>query len=407
MDNKRRRFLRRLGTGIAAGALPSWAAGTHSETRIGVVGGGIIGASIAFYLSRMGAQVTLFEKDQPGAGATKGSLAWINTTAPEEHYATLRMQSVFAWRTLDKQLPLDVSWGGMVMWSGGEGTGGYDDILNLVGKSYDQAAYPKHVIGAQQLAAIAPNLLFPAELDSALHIPLDGHVDPVHSTEVFIEAARQYGASVLHPFEVAGLESEGAQLVAATAEGERFEFDKIVLAGGTETPTLAAQVGYDMTLLHEPGIMAHSKPIAPFTQVVALDTSGVSVKQLPDGRIVATDAADPPEHELGVHAEIRRQRVEMPQAIADEHGNRILSKVMDVFPAARGAELDRVILGYRPVPEDGMPVVGPLASAPDVYVATMHSGVTLAPIMGQYVTRELLTNRPVQMLERYRPDRFL
>ena len=55
---------------------------------------------------------------------------------------------------------------------------------------------------------------------------------------------------------------------------------------------------------------------------------------------------------------------------------------------------------------DGMPILGPLDSAPDVYVATMHSGMTLAPIVGQYVTRELLTNRPVQMLDPYRPGRF-
>ena len=406
MDTKRRSFVRGVGAGIAAGALPSWAFANHDSARIGIVGGGIIGASIAFHLARMGAQVTLFEKNQPGMGATKGSLAWMNTTTENEHYATLRMQSMFAWRTLDKQLPLDVTWGGMVMWAGNTGGGGYSDIFDIVGKSYDQAAYPKHVISAQQLAAVAPNLVFPGELTSALHVPLDGHVDPVHCTNVFLEGARQFGANILHPYEVAELEFEGDRLVAAATDRGRFELDRIVLAGGTDTPGLAAQVGYEMTLLHEPGIMAHSRPIEPFTRLVALDASGVSVKQLNDGRIVATDAADPPEHELGVHAEIRHRRVEMPEAIAATHGNRILSKVAEVFPETKGAELGQVIVEYRPVPQDGMPVIGPLASAPDVYVATMHSGVTLAAIVGQYVTRELLTNRPVEMLDRYRPDRF-
>ena len=353
----------------------------------------------------MGAQVTLFEKTRPSAGATKNSFAWLNTISPDEHYATLRMQSVFAWRTLDQQLPLNVTWGGMVMWSevdNAVNTG----IQGLVGLSFDQAAYPKHVIGAQQLAAIVPNLALPGNFVSALHVPLDGHVNPVYCTEILIEGARQYGANVLYPYEVEDLEFEGDRLTAAITDSGRFELDKIVLAGGTDTPILAAKVGYEMPLLHRPGIFAHSKPVEPFTKVVALNTSGLTVKQFPDGTIVASDADAPPEHEQGVHAEIRQQRVEMPQAMAEVHGARILTKVGEAFPAAVGAELDKLTLGYRPYPSDGMPIVGRLDTAPDVYVATMHSGVTLAPIIGQYVTRELLSNLPVQMLEPYRPSRF-
>jgi glycine/D-amino acid oxidase-like deaminating enzyme len=89
------------------------------------------------------------------------------------------------------------------------------------------------------------------------------------------------------------------------------------------------------------------------------------------------------------------------------HGERALRKVGEqIFPAAKDVELERLIVGYRPWPKDGMPIVGRLNTAPDVYLATMHSGVTLAPIIGQYVTRELLANIPVRMLDPYRPDRF-
>lgn len=403
MGIKRRQVLQTIGTSIAAGAFPTWAIGSHDGPRIGIVGGGIVGASIAYHLSRMGAQVTLFEKTRPAAGATQNSFAWINTISPDEHYATLRMQSIFAWRTLDQQLPLNVTWGGMVMWSD-VGNAVQAGIQELIGLSFDQSAYPKHVVDAQQLAAIVPNLAIPGNLTSALHIPLDGHVDPVYCTELLIAGARQYGANVLYPYQVEDLEFEGARLTAANTDRGRFELDKIVLAGGTDTPILTEKLGYEMPLLHRPGIFAHSKPIEAFTNVVALNTSGLTVKQFPDGRIVASDADAPPE--LDVHTEIRRQRAEMPEAIAQEHGARILTKVGQAFPAAEGAEFDKLTLGYRPYPSDGMPIVGRLDTAPDVYVATMHSGVTLAPIIGQYVTRELLSDLPVPMLEPYRPSRF-
>ncbi len=68
--------------------------------------------------------------------------------------------------------------------------------------------------------------------------------------------------------------------------------------------------------------------------------------------------------------------------------------------------MGQVIVAYRPVPVDGLPIVGPLPELPDVYVAVMHSGVTLAPIMARFVTREILGGRPVDMLAPYRPGRF-
>ena len=58
------------------------------------------------------------------------------------------------------------------------------------------------------------------------------------------------------------------------------------------------------------------------------------------------------------------------------------------------------------MPEDGVPIVGIVAGSGDVYIAVMHSGVTLAPIMGQYISREILDDISVGALAPYRPTRF-
>jgi glycine/D-amino acid oxidase-like deaminating enzyme len=58
------------------------------------------------------------------------------------------------------------------------------------------------------------------------------------------------------------------------------------------------------------------------------------------------------------------------------------------------------------MPEDGYPIVGFVPDSSDVYVAVMHSGVTLAPIMGRMISREIFEDNSVEKLDRYRPERF-
>jgi glycine/D-amino acid oxidase-like deaminating enzyme len=58
------------------------------------------------------------------------------------------------------------------------------------------------------------------------------------------------------------------------------------------------------------------------------------------------------------------------------------------------------------MPTDGFPIVGAVPGVADVYVAVTHSGVTLAPVLGEHVRRELLDEQGIDELEPYRPDRF-
>jgi glycine/D-amino acid oxidase-like deaminating enzyme len=95
-----------------------------------------------------------------------------------------------------------------------------------------------------------------------------------------------------------------------------------------------------------------------------------------------------------------------PDALRAYHGNRILTKVSAFLPAAQGMALERLTLGFRPMPMDGYPVVGVLPHSPDVHVAVTHSGVTLSPIIGQYTRDEVLHGSRTDMLAPYRPERF-
>ena len=62
-------------------------------------------------------------------------------------------------------------------------------------------------------------------------------------------------------------------------------------------------------------------------------------------------------------------------------------------------------LGWRPVPSDGLPVVGAIEDG--LYVTVMHSGMTLAAITADYATREIMRGEHINTLGPYRPGRFI
>ena len=64
-------------------------------------------------------------------------------------------------------------------------------------------------------------------------------------------------------------------------------------------------------------------------------------------------------------------------------------------------------IGTRPVPIDGFPVVGNIEAHKGVFVAVMHSGVTLAPLIGQLLASEMLKSLKSPLLETFRPSRFV
>jgi glycine/D-amino acid oxidase-like deaminating enzyme len=64
------------------------------------------------------------------------------------------------------------------------------------------------------------------------------------------------------------------------------------------------------------------------------------------------------------------------------------------------------VVGQRPVPSDGFPVIGRAAGASGLYVAVMHSGVTLAPAIGRFAAAEILTGLRDALIEPYGLERF-
>jgi glycine/D-amino acid oxidase-like deaminating enzyme len=162
---------------------------------------------------------------------------------------------------------------------------------------------------------------------------------------------------------------------------------------------------FPLTLKHAPGILAHSTSLPPLTRLVHDAPGGLSFKQMTDGSIVGTDAPNPPD--IPAHQDIRVHVTQFPtDELRNYHGNRILTKIGRFLPGARGVPLERLTLGFRPMPADEFPVMGALPGLPDLHVAVTHSGVTLAPLIGRLTAGEVLHGAREEMLAPYRPERF-
>ena len=399
MAIERRTFLKGVGSLAAAASVNTLAFGQEQKISVGVVGGGIIGASIALHLSKAGAQVTLFEKTAPAAGATSKSFAWTNAFTSNPHYRALRWKSINAYQELDRQLNLNITWGGAIHWAIDLAEA---ETMTASAAEFEQAGYDARMITPEELAALAPNIRL-GPFDAALFSPLDGHMDPVYVTRKMLDAARDRGATIVHPCEVTELRFKGDRLSGVSTTAGDYSLDRLVIAGGVDTPALAVQAGYTPPLKHAPGILIHTKPTRALVDRV-IESPHIYFKQTRDGRIIGTDAYILPD--TPAHQGILQGPQEMHEEIRAMHGARILGKIKDKLPGAGDAAYDHLTLGYRPMPQDRLPIVGSSPGNSDIYIAVMHSVVTLAAILGRYISHEIMHDDLIDELAPYRPDRF-
>jgi glycine/D-amino acid oxidase-like deaminating enzyme len=382
-----RRALLRLLAGVAfSAARPVSGA---ARQRITIAGGGIIGANLAYRLARRGAEVTLLERTRPGSGATANSFAWINATYSKQPYAYFHLNrlGIEAWQQLDRELPgeLPLRWGGSVEWYGDEANAKRfrEEIQH-----HQAWGYPAHMIAEPELRALEPHIE-PGQVAASAHAEIEGSVDPVAVTEAMIKRAGRAGAKVTYPADVTGLDERGGRLQAVRTTAGDVATDVLVIACGTDTPRIAAMAGVRVPLKDSPGILVHTTPQPRLVERVVLSPIA-HMKQKPDGRIVTGSG-------FGGSPSTDTSR---------DAAERFLRTASRVLPAFAKADVEKVTLGWRPLPQDEFPVIGFPSRRRDVYIAVMHSGVTLSPLVAQLAAMEILDGVAVEPLAPYRPARF-
>jgi glycine/D-amino acid oxidase-like deaminating enzyme len=373
------------------------------KLRVVVVGAGIIGASIAYQLSKAGVKVTVIDKLGPATHASRGTFAWINATWAKQprHYHSLAQEGVANWHGLQSELKLPLRWAGSLEWFESA-----DRQATLVEQIAEQVEWgePARMVSAVELSELEPNMNFSAD-HSAAYSPNDGTIDPVLATRALLRAAQELGAVVHYPCELLGVTMSGDRLASVETSTESIVADRLVLATGAAAGLPLDIAGIDIPQRTTPGIIAISKPMPSKILNRIIATDDVHMHQRDDGRLVVGESTSIWQNEAhSARLQGRPNDFPMPE-LAQQHGKRMFAKAEKLLPGISTAMVEDAYIGWRPLPIDGHPVLGAAPQRPDVYMAIMHSGVSLAPIVGQLVAHEMVHEAVVDRLDTFRPTR--
>ncbi len=399
--SRHRRLFLQL-TAASAALAGCGAGGSNTAKRVAVIGGGVIGASIAYHLAKAGADVVLFERFDLATQASRGTLAWINASWAKQprHYHAITQRGVSGWRDLQADLGLPVRWGGSLEWFASP-----ERQAKLANDIAEQIEWgePAKMVSADEARILEPNINF-FDADGAAFAQNDGAVDPVLATQILVRRAAQLGATVKTNCSVDAVRpSQTGGVILETSCGE-INVDRYVLATGADTSALQRLAGMDIPQRTTAGVIVLTKPMPRLLNRL-IAAPGALMHQRDDGRIVIGEQEGAPDTQA--HAERLRDRPNRfpERAFAEQHAARILAPIADYLPAIASAEIEDVYIGWRPLPIDGHPVLGAPASQREAYIAIMHSGVSLAPIVGDIVAQEIMQEQSAEMLAPYRPDR--
>jgi glycine/D-amino acid oxidase-like deaminating enzyme len=347
-----------------------------------IIGAGLIGAALAFQLARSGRAVTLIEAGLPAHAASGRSFGWINASfaLSEAHFA-LRVAGMAAHERLVEVLPSHHRASGCLWWE--EAGAAFDATAARL----QAAGYPLERLTQAGVLAREPALRTPPE--EALFFPAEGWVDAAALTRALLAAS---GAQVLSGVSAQVVATAGKVTGVSTALGF-IAADQVVIAAGIGAPALLAPLGLTLPMLHRPGLMLRTAPVGlRLAHILAAPEQ--EIRQDAEGCLLAPAAAFHQSDEGGNLADPLGQAEAALARIA------ALLGVSELRAA-------RVVQAERPVPGDGLPVVGAVPGVAGLWLSVMHSGVTLAAIAAEGLAGEMAGQGVLPVLQPFRPARLL
>ena len=363
-----------------------------------VVGGGIVGASLAFHLSGAGLSVVLIEAGRPAQKASGNSFAWLNAVSKEpEAYHHLNVLGMKQHKKLAADLGLAMHKGGSLTW---RPTHEESTALRRHAAMLRARGYAAVEVDRADMLRLEPRLNIDPSVDGGIWYEGDGWVDPAQLTSEMLrqlsdDCELRTGATVTDFF------FAHPRVIGVDVGDERIAVGGVVICAGVDTQRICSLLGVTIPVEARPGLLAVTEPagsnegLEPSISRV-IHAPGIHLRpELDSGLRLGSEDLD---------ASVTSQTPTDPPPTAAE---RLVQRADALLAETLPLRLKQARIGVRPWPADGLTVAGRLPGWENVFVAVTHSGVTLAPWLGSQLTDEIVGGPPTQELALCRPDRFL
>ena len=368
-----------------------------SPIKVAVVGGGVIGASIAQQLARAGANVILLTENVLASGASGRSLSWLNAAGMwREPYHRLRMAGIDRYRTLSAQQP-GLRW---LRFAGGLAWYPEDKAEELRRRHDHEVAhgYESHLLKPEDVSARTPGVNAAAIPGTgAIWNPGEGWVDLPSLVQFLIKDFVECGGKLVTKAGMCSVRSKADSVIGVATQGGQFiEAGAVVLAAGAAVPAMVADLGITIPDATPISHLVTSRPVHHPLRAV-LNTPRISIRPTPEGAL-AMDSD-------WANAHIARAEdgsYRLPEAIIES----LLAEATRVLEGEPELAAAWHRIGPKPVPGDGESVLGRVDDLDGLYVAFTHSGATLGLIVGELLAYEIITGAAHPMLVDFNVRRF-
>jgi sarcosine oxidase subunit beta len=352
-----------------------------------VVGAGVIGCSIAYHLARRGASVIVIDANGIGTGTSSATLGlvWVQRKEPAE-YMELNLLSSRIHTALAKTFDEDVELSQI------GGISSYLDEatylkqlnimerLNAASQHHEARAISPHEAHVME-PGLSPNIV------GAIFCPHDGEINPIKLTINLARNAKKSGATFITQTSISGILRDENGVRGVETDKGSIRASSVVVAAGSATSDLVRLVGIELPMVFERGQLLVTEPMR---RVLIYPTG--NTRQTVRGNVL-----------LGVTYEPNQsERITTMQG-----AHRVANDAVSRYPALKDVQIIRHFAGIRPLPKDGKPYLGPVERVPGLFVATSHSGITLAPLHGKVISELILDGRTDVPIESYRPERYM
>lgn len=351
-----------------------------------IIGGGARGTSIAYHLAMAGASVTLLERHGLASATSGATNAYIGASAkPPGFYTELSFESVRLYHGLEDELGEDleflpVGYIGAVIEHESEFRAAYwhaDRQNRVPGMKVEVVTGD----GVRELEpALAPHVL------GVSYASQDCNINPFKLVAAYGRAASRLGARIMTYTKATAIKVEQDRVVGVETDRGTIATAKVVNAAGAWVPTVGSWVGLTIPVATTRGQMITTEKLPKL-----INRPIGAVRQLRDGTV-----------NIGTTDELigHDKRVTLGGITG------CVTRAVRWLPALKDVWAIRCWAGLRPMPLDGLPIMGEAPRPRGFYIATGHSGMTLAQVTGKIMAELLTTGRSYWPLEDYDLLRF-